>query len=257
MNRLRFYYNHSLIGYFFRRSKEKWFTPPPLPPPPPSAQTNHSGIILQVDCLPAGMQEVVRLGHYERHELHILRELISPEDKVLEIGGAIGFIGLYCRKIIGVKELVSVEPNPKTLAYLRHNYALNDLKPSVIEAALTIADGPIQFQVSEMFWTDSLAPQNPTATDASVQLITVAGLSFQSLIQRAGIQFNTLIIDIEGGEEHFPVEGIPDYVTKVLIELHPDAIGFRPAYQILERLIRSGFDIQNGALHAWALKRKP
>ena len=202
------------------------------------------------------MQEVVRLGHYENHELHILRELISSEDKVLEIGGAIGFIGLYCQKIVGVKQLVSVEPNPKTLSYLRQNYNLNGLKPSVIEAALAVTDGPIQFQVSDMFWTDSLISQGGATTNTSAQLITVEGLSFETIIKRAGIQFNVLIIDIEGGEQHFPVEAIPHYVDKVLIELHPDAIGFRAAYKVLEALIRSGFELQNSALHAWSLKRK-
>jgi len=171
---------------------------------------------------------------------------------VLEIGGAIGFIGLYCRKIVGVKSLISVEPNPKTLSYLRRNYELNGFTPSIIEAALAITDGPVQFQTSDMFWADSLISKTDILT---LKTITVEGLSFTSIVKRAGIQFNTLIIDIEGAEQYLPLDLLPDYVTKVLIEIHPDMIGIPQAYNVLETLIRLGFNVQGHCLNAWSLKR--
>src|SRR5450631_3573581 len=101
MNNLRFYFEHSLIGYSLRRAKQKWFTSIP-------AQVNHYGVSLQVDCLSEGMQKMILYGNYEFPEIKVLPSLISSSDQVLEIGAAIGFVGLYCRKISKVKDLVSV-----------------------------------------------------------------------------------------------------------------------------------------------------
>ncbi len=247
MKRLRFYFDHSLVGYFLRRAKEKWIIPLE-----DVACFNYHGVNLRLDCLPKEMQQVIRAGSYECSEIDILPGFISSEDKVLEIGGAIGFIGLYCRKIIGVHDLVSVEPNPKTLAFLRHNYELNGLSPSVIEAAMAVSDGPVKLQISDMFWCDSLFLKDGMPES---NVITVEGLSFLSIVQRSGIQFNTLIIDIEGGEQYLQIDQLPNSVSKVLIEIHPDLIGVRQAYKVLESLIRSGFEVQNRFLNAWALKR--
>ncbi len=116
MNTLRFYFKHSLAGYFYGRVKNKWFVPP-LP-----KQVDYHGVILGVNCLPLGMQNVILSGDYELPEIKVLPKLISSSDQVLEIGCAIGFLGLNCLKILKVKTLVSVEPNRTTLSYLRREF---------------------------------------------------------------------------------------------------------------------------------------
>ncbi len=73
-----------------------------------------------------------------------------------------------------------------------------------------------------MFWCDSLYSRTDVAEP---KLMSVDGLSFASIIRRSGIKFNAFIIDIEGGEQHIQVSEIPDYVNKVVIEIHPDVIG--------------------------------
>lgn len=247
MNRLKFYFEHSLIGYFCRRANEKWFA---KPPPPPPAQLDYFGVTLQLDCLPKEMQNVLLSGGYEAPEVKILPALISPSDRVLEIGGAIGFLGLFCRKIIKVKQFLSVEPNPRTLACLRRNYELNKIEPAVIEAALAAVDGPVLFHTSDMFWTDSVVSN----AEASKQ-ITVRGLSFKSILELAGANFNVVIIDVEGGEQFLPATSIPDEIKKIVIEIHPEMIGVRPAYNVLEALIKSGFQVHNHNHNTWALVR--
>lgn len=222
------------------------------PTPSVPSQLDYHGVTLQLDCLPEGMQNVLLSGGYEKAEISILPALVSPSDEVLEIGGAIGFLGLYCRKIIKVKSLTSVEPNPNTLSYLRRNYELNGLSPAVIEAAVAAADGPVSFHTSDMFWADSLVASQ---TGNGSKTITVQGLTFQSLAQRLDSKFNTLIIDIEGAEQFLPMDSIPDQVKKVLIEIHPEIIGFRSAYHVLETLIRAGFQVHGQHHYSWALIR--
>ena len=55
---------------------------------------------------------VVNVG-YEEAERKMARDFLSPDDSVLEIGGAIGFIGLFCQKKIGIKNYITVEANPQ------------------------------------------------------------------------------------------------------------------------------------------------
>lgn len=246
MGRLRAYFDHSLIGFFSKRAREKWFTPPP------PSQLNYHGVMIQLDRLPAAMQQLVLSGRYESVEMSLLSALLLPSDDVLEIGSAMGFIGLFCLKVLKVNSLVSVEPNPTTLSYLRRNYEVNGMTPSVIEAAITPSDGPVQFFVNELFWGDSLL-QRPE--NANAKMITVQGITFNSIMQRVGRKFNTLIIDVEGAEQYLPMNSIPDYVKKVAIEIHPDVIGGRQAYHVVETLIRSGFQINGHLMNCWSFTR--
>jgi FkbM family methyltransferase len=244
MRSLQYYYEHSLVGHFCRRAREKW-----LPYP---AKCDFHGVTLQMDCLPRGMQQILLDGEYEKDELIILPELVTATDQVMEIGAAIGLVGLYCRKVIKVKNLVSVEPNPKTIANLCRNYELNGLKPNIIEAALTEADGPVPFHTADLFWGDSLISVTGNGKQTT---ITVEGLSFPSLVRRAGFEFNVLIVDIEGAEQYIPISSIPGHVNKILIEIHPNVIGVRKAYGVLESLIHAGFIVQGQSKNCWSLVR--
>lgn len=241
--RLLAYWDKSLVGYLSKRAKEKWFTKN-------QTEINYHGVKLQLDCLPKGMQSVLRNGSYEIFEIKILPGFIGNEDRILEIGGAIGFLGLYCRKIIGVANLVSVEPNPKTLDYLKYNYKLNGITPNFIEAALTPENGLIDFYISDMFWEDSLLPNN-----TSLNKIKVEGLTFVDILKRCRFTPNVIIIDIEGAEKYIDFKQLPKSINKILIEIHPDMIGKRDAYKIIENLVMNGFAIEDSFGTAWALKK--
>jgi FkbM family methyltransferase len=244
MESLQYYYEHSLLGHFCRRAKEKW-----LPHP---AKCDFHGVTIQIDVLPRGMQHILLDGEYEKDELILLPELIVASDQVMEIGAAIGLVGLYCNKIIKVKNLISIEPNPKTIANLRRNYELNGFKLNIIEAALTQTDGPVAFHTAELFWGDSLISVTGNGNQTT---ITVEGQTFPSLVRRAGFEFNTLIVDIEGAEQYIAIDSIPGHVNKILIEIHPNVIGVRKAYGVLESLIHKGFVVRGRSRNCWALVR--
>jgi FkbM family methyltransferase len=191
-------------------------------------------------------------GYYEAGEMSILPSLISQNDQVLEIGSAIGLLGLYCQKVLKVKRFLGCEPNPVTLGHLRQNYLLNKITPNIIQAAIAAKDGPVTFNVSEMFWADSLLTHS---RNEAAKTITVDGLSLPSLLQRSGPGFNALLIDVEGAEEFISFDSLPDYVNKILIEIHPQFIGVRKAYAVLETLVRAGFKIHGHQDKCWGLIR--
>jgi FkbM family methyltransferase len=246
LKRIKNYLSKSLIGYFIKRIKEKWLTANSVP----LGEIEYHGVRIKLDLLPQGMQQVIINGSYEIYEMKILPGFISKEDRVLEIGGALGFLGLFCKKVIGITNLVSVEPNPKTLVYLKENYQLNGLTPSVIEAALTPENGIIEFHISDMFWGDSLLERT-----TSQGKIKVEGLTFLEILKRCGFVPNVLIIDIEGAEKYIDFRKIPESINKILIEIHPDIIGKREAYKIIENLVINGFEIADSFATAWALKK--
>lgn len=249
MQKLSYYYQKSLLGYCLERLKQRWSMRSSA-----LSEWNYHGVTIDLISLPKGMREVIISGNYERAEVMLLDGFVGPEDRILEIGSAIGFIGLHCRKVIGVKELVCIEPNPQTETYLRKNYLLNNLSPNFVSAAIASNDGPIEFYVSDMFWCDSLDSRTDVETGKK---ILVDGITFESLLKRTGVDFNTLIIDIEGAEKFISAGSIPNAVKKVLIEIHPEVIGIRSAYKIVEELIRIGFEIRGREQNTWALLRSP
>ncbi len=249
METARKYFGSGILSGSCKQLQKKWSQTFRKPP----AVIDYYGVNLQLDLLPREMQSVIVEGHYERSEIMIIPDFIDEQDSVLEIGSAVGFIGLYCRKILKVKKLVSVEPNPRTIEYLRKNYALNGIEPFLIPAALTEKDGPIAFNVSDMFWCDSLEIRNDVVGGKE---IIVEGLTFQSILNRTGGGVDTIIIDIEGGEKYLLVESIPSYIKKILVEIHPEVIGFRTAHKLIEQLILIGFKIQHRVSNTWAMQRE-
>jgi FkbM family methyltransferase len=243
----RFYFEKSLIGYFFNRFRRNWNVDDDFP-----SVFEYHGVRIDLSILPAGMRSVILSGNYELPEIQLVTGFIEPKDRILEIGSALGFVGLHCKVVVGVSEVICVEPNPKTLVYLERNYELNGMMPTVVSAALSSSNGPLKFYVSDMFWCDS---SNKREDVSNPREISVDGLTFEAIVKKTRSDFNTLIIDIEGGEQYLPLDEIPTSVDKILIELHPEVIGNRPSYLILETLIRSGFHVHGRAHNTWALKR--
>lgn len=193
-----------------------------------------AGIKLDVSPLSPIMKNIIMTGRYEAPERSLVARALTPGDTVLELGGAIGFIGLFCRRVIGVRHVTSVEANPATLAMLRRNYQLNGLEPDVIHAAATAADGEIDLNVSGEFWEN-------TVTGTSNTTVRVPALSLESLFKRMPQPPTALVCDIEGAEQYLDLHRLPATLTKIIIELHPAIIGREKTDAILLQFADQGF----------------
>src|SRR5688572_27149748 len=100
------------------------------------------GLRLDVSGLSTKIRNRLLSGAYEAHEKQMCSEYLRPDDSVVEVGGAIGFIGLLCQKRIGIKDYSCFEANPRTFEILKRNYQLNGLEPRAWNIALAQADGP-------------------------------------------------------------------------------------------------------------------
>jgi FkbM family methyltransferase len=202
---------------------------------PKITSTEIDGIHLDLTSFSPRIRNRILMG-YEAAEKQICREFLRRDDSVLELGGGIGFIGLFCQKLLHVRNYVTVEANPQTIDILKHNYRLNGVIPKVLHYAISDRDGTITLNVSGDFWEHSLGTKQDTA-----QTIIVPSLTFGSLLKKIPICPNTLIIDVEGAERLINFREIPEEIKKIIIENHPVIIGEKSVQEIMETLESRGF----------------
>lgn len=208
------------------------------------------GIALDISGMSPLMKNHILEGRYEFQERRLADRCLTRKDVVLELGGAIGFIGLFCRKVIGVKHHVTVEPNPNTLTMLKRNYQLNKLTPDIIEAAAAAEDGEISLDVGGEFWENSIVTAGNSA-----KRINVPSLSFPSIVQRMPEPPTALICDIEGAETHLDLAQIPPSVTRIIIELHPSIVGEAATKAVINQIHFLGFHTRTVEENTWLFIR--
>lgn len=77
---------------------------------------------LGIEGLCLEMKRAIITGTFERAETEACRRLVEPGDLILDCGGAIGYIGLFCLEQRRASRVVSVEANPHSIKLLRRNY---------------------------------------------------------------------------------------------------------------------------------------
>lgn len=197
-----------------------------------------NGIKLKVDPRwPATMRDAFYKGSYEHSEYHLVSTVLTPSDRVLEIGAAVGFIGMRCCQIVGSSNVVSIEANPDICAIARENYALNGLSPTLINAAITsTSQSEVEFFISDHFWASSLSDK-----DGTTHAIKVRGVSFSEAV--ALYRPTALVMDVEGAEFEILKDSDLDSINKICIEFHPQFIDDTKITQIFSKFISAGFRI--------------
>jgi FkbM family methyltransferase len=180
-------------------------------------------------------------------------QFLKPTDAVLELGGAIGFIGLFCQKKLGIKKFISVEANPLTVEILKKNYELNNLTPTVWNCALAKEDGKVQLNVGGDFWENYVSQTNEKSR---INTIEVPAASIDTLFFKAGHPIQALIIDIEGAEACIDFRKLPSSVEKIIMEIHPNVLGQETAYDLVSTIIGTGFRVARQDGDTFAFLRK-
>lgn len=208
---------------------------------PRTEEVTLHGVRLDVRELSLVMRNKLLLERYEVQEFRMAQQHLAASDSVLEIGGAIGFLGIYCQKHLGISQFATVEANPQTAGMLRRNYALNGLEPLLFNAALADHDGEVDLDVGGEFWGNSILPSGPPSADKT----RVPAISFETLLKRLCFPVSALIVDIEGAEKFIDWNKLPVTVGKIIMEIHPQVIGVAEQYRIVANLINQGFKVES------------
>ncbi len=184
------------------------------------------------------ISESIYNNQYEKAELQMLKQYLSKEDIVMEIGSGIGFLSAYCSKLIGSHKVFSYEANPNLQEIIQTTYRINNVNPTFHPCLVGEEAEEKTFYITKDFWSSSfIKPSN----DEIVKTITVLAKSFNQEVER--VKPSLLIVDVEGGEYELLQNARLDHIQKIIIELHNSLIGRDKINSIKYKLVNSGFKI--------------
>ena len=201
----------------------------------------------------AELRRALLSGRYERHKARQLRNRIEPNDSVLDVGAGLGLTALCAAAMVGPENVLCIEPDARAAALAKRNFALNGQPIALIEAAAMPADAPqrVDLHLNEALGRSSLMPRA-----GDVETVCVKTLDIAPLLRERRI--SALCVDVEGAE-HDLLAAIEDFagVRVLLLGINEQAVGYRRANQLFERLFAAGFalDLPNSRGRQVALAR--
>lgn len=173
-------------------------------------------------------------GSYEREELRLISEVLSPSDIVLEIGAGLGLVSTYCAKRLGSTRVFAFEADPDLEPCIRETYALNGVAPTLDMCAIGPRSGRVTLYRDKHFVASSVVRRRVGAKP-----VEVPGKALNYVVDK--VRPSVLVVDAEGAErELFDGAEIPS-VRKVVLELHERVIGPDGTEQVRRELATMGF----------------
>ncbi len=191
------------------------------------------------------------IDDYEAGERALVREMVRPDDSVLELGACIGAVSCVTNQLLADRTRhVVVEANPKLIPSITENRDSNQCGFTILNVAAS-TQKEVTFYLNEEFIVGGTA-QRPTAHPVSVE-----GITLDELDARHG-PFSVLIMDIEGAE----TEVIPpavEFLRKcrlVVWETHDWACGPEATQRCRDALKIAGLEYVRTAedTEAWIRK---
>ena len=168
-------------------------------------------------------------GRYERQEVEAIRNYLSGDFDVIELGGSIGAVsalvsstlwGRRCTSREPVRHVV-VEANPLLIPVLEKNLISSEVRSKIITSAISYSstNGFVDFwYTADDNLVGSIQSPDARATCHSVPAVRLSDILFQEKINDY-----SLICDIEGGElELFTEDTVAlGRCQLAIVELHP------------------------------------
>lgn len=178
-------------------------------------------------------------GRYESREGKILNQIIEEGERVLELGGGVGFISAIAAKNPKTVAVRTYEANPHLSEVIAATHKLNSVTNVEIKTGVLVREArksTVPFYLRKDFWGSSLRRRDGETT-ANEVMVPVYELSWVI----GEFRPTMIVCDIEGGEaDLFDGRSLPG-VTKVLVELHQPVIGPNGMKAIFDGFSQSGF----------------
>jgi FkbM family methyltransferase len=193
------------------------------------------GVKLEVDrsrLTPPVVRALYR-ERYEDKEAQLVREVLMPGDRVLEIGAGIGFISLLCAKRCGPEAVLSYEANPDNETLIRRNFELNGLRPQLRCRAISVESDDRELFVAQNILSTSFIDRGDSAT----KVVKCDAIS--NVIEE--FRPNSIVMDVEGAEIDLLPAAPLDGVAKIILETHARIVGDPAIRQLDHHLLGRGF----------------
>ncbi len=182
---------------------------------------------------------------YERDERKLVRDILNPGDRVLEIGGGIGLIALAARESVSDESIVVYEANPDLISDIKRNFELNGAHIKIINAAIVSDDVEAEttsFYVHCDFWASGLDSDKNAET-----VVTVNAVRLKDALEKH--RPNVLIVDVEGAECAIFANTTLPGVDLLCVETHPHKTGVEASSHLVRSLLNAGFEVDLGKSH--------
>lgn len=188
----------------------------------------------------AWIRDAIYKGFYEYDECRLLRKYLKHDDVVLEIGAGIGLTSsIVCAKARRSKH---IEANGQLIKMISINILMNTNCADnhiIIEGAVTaedMRDSEVSLHKGKDFWNAALIER-----DIHGERLNQKSLYIGTLLKE--IETNFLIMDVEGYElEILSKNRMPENINKIMLEIHPKAIGESGVGQCITTLKQQGFE---------------
>jgi FkbM family methyltransferase len=143
-------------------------------------------------------RHVYVLGEYEPATAHVLRALLRPAGRLVDVGANVGYFTLLASRAVGPKgKVYAFEPVPQTLEDLRHNLRLNGAENVVVgEEALADQPGEATFFVGP---ADHRGTSSLRSLTGGEGVLKVRRLRLDDWLP-AGEHVDVIKLDVEGAE---------------------------------------------------------
>ncbi|WP_405208866.1 FkbM family methyltransferase [Aquimarina sp. LLG6339-5] len=157
-------------------------------------------------------------NNYETEEAEYLSKYLPPDATVIELGGCLGFVSCLTNKILKDKRKhIVLEANPNLMPWINKNKVDNNCFFTV-ENAVISKEQEIQFYIHDLIVGGSIKRKTGNH-------VNIPGITFDSLQEKYNLTFDTLIMDIEGGElDLFRSQKLEiEKFKMIFFEVHPFA----------------------------------
>lgn len=187
---------------------------------------------------------------YEAEEARHLSKHLKPDAKVLELGACLGYVSCLTNQILNDRSKhVVLEANPNLIPSIERNKEENK-SGFHIENVVISKNDTVDFYIHDLI----VGGSSKRKTGSRIE---VKGVGFDQLARKYGFKFDTLIMDIEGGELDLLRNFKDDISTfeSIFVELHPFAniLTKEEAKECENILVSLGFTntIRDGHFQIW------
>lgn len=187
----------------------------------------------------------LKAGRYESKEATEVKKLLKEGDRVLELGGGLGFISTICAQSGKCASITSFEADPRLCEYIAETHRKNGVCSVEVRHAVVSVDPhakPATFYIRKNFWGSSLFCGGGDV----VGQVQVPVASFNAVIEE--LQPTFIICDIEGGELEVFLHANLSGVTRVLMEIHSRVLGRRGIKRLFD--VMSARDFHYDEFHS-------
>lgn len=175
-------------------------------------------------------------GSHEAYERDLVTRHVEKNDRILEIGAAIGFISLFCARKVGPENVLSFEANPDLENLIRKNFMLNGWVPNLKMEAISVDGRDVEFFVADNVYSSSLFDRS---NDVIGRMVTVKSQPLDQAISRIGA--TAIVMDVEGYETDLLPASKLEGVKKLILETHSHITGQEALSNLHDHFMKLGF----------------